>query len=92
LHQANDILMLDSHGPGDAQIGALGVTHHWELDRKIVESVRIPVIIAGGLGPDNVIAAIRAVRPAGVDPARFGIMRRDTIQMMAGSGRHSPRV
>ena len=62
-----DWLLLDSHRPGDAQIGALGVTHSWELDRKIVESVRIPVVIAGGLGPDNVIDAIRAVRPAGVD-------------------------
>ena len=62
-----DMLLLDSHRPGDMQIGALGVTHSWEIDRKIVESVRIPVIIAGGLGPDNVVEAIRMVRPAGVD-------------------------
>jgi len=62
-----DILLLDSYRPGDVQIGALGVTHSWEIDRKIVESVRIPVIIAGGLGPDNVVDAIRVVRPAGVD-------------------------
>ena len=62
-----DIMLLDSHRPGDRQIGALGVTHSWELDRKIVESVRVPVIIAGGLGPDTVVAAIEAVRPAGVD-------------------------
>jgi phosphoribosylanthranilate isomerase len=62
-----DMLLLDSHQPGDRQIGALGITHSWEIDRKIVESVRIPVIIAGGLGPDNVIDAIRAVDPAGVD-------------------------
>jgi phosphoribosylanthranilate isomerase len=62
-----DMLLLDSHRPGDTQIGALGVTHNWKLDGEIVESVRIPVIIAGGLGPDNVAAAIRAVRPAGVD-------------------------
>lgn len=62
-----DMLLLDSHRPGDAQIGALGVTHSWEIDRKIVESVRMPVFIAGGLGPDNVLDAIRMVRPAGVD-------------------------
>jgi phosphoribosylanthranilate isomerase len=62
-----DILLLDSHKPGDVQIGALGVTHSWEIDRKIVESVRIPVIIAGGLGPDNVVDAIGTVRPTGVD-------------------------
>ncbi len=62
-----DLLLLDSHRPGDRQIGALGVTHSWGIDRKIVESVRIPVIIAGGLGPDNVVDAIRAVQPAGVD-------------------------
>ena len=62
-----DMLLLDSYQLGDRQIGALGVTHSWEIDRKIVESVNIPVIIAGGLGPDNVADAIRAVQPAGVD-------------------------
>jgi len=62
-----DWLLLDSYEPGDRQIGALGVTHSWELDRRIIESVRIPVIIAGGLGPENVEEAIRMARPAGVD-------------------------
>ena len=62
-----DFLLLDSHRPSDRQIGALGVTHDWSISRRIVESVRTPVILAGGLGPDNVVEAIRAVRPAGVD-------------------------
>ena len=61
------MLLLDSHRPGDMQIGALGVTHSWEIDMKIVNSLSIPVIIAGGLGPENVAEAIRRVRPAGVD-------------------------
>jgi phosphoribosylanthranilate isomerase len=62
-----DWLLLDSYESGDRQIGALGVTHSWDLDRRIVESVRIPAIIAGGLGPENVQEAIRVARPAGVD-------------------------
>jgi phosphoribosylanthranilate isomerase len=62
-----DMLLLDSHRTGDTQIGALGVTHSWALDKQIVESIRTPVIIAGGLGPDNIIQAINTVRPAGVD-------------------------
>jgi phosphoribosylanthranilate isomerase len=62
-----DFLLLDSYRPADRQIGALGVTHDWRISRRIVERVRTPVILAGGLGPDNVADAIRAVRPAGVD-------------------------
>ena len=62
-----DWLLLDSYEFGDRQIGALGVTHSWELDRRIIESVRIPTIIAGGLGPEKVQEAIRVARPAGVD-------------------------
>ena len=62
-----DWLLLDSYESGDRQVGALGVTHSWELDRRIIESVRIPTIIAGGLGPENVQEAIRVARPTGVD-------------------------
>jgi phosphoribosylanthranilate isomerase len=62
-----DFLLLDSYQPLDRQIGALGVTHDWTISRRIVETVATPVILAGGLGPDNVAEAIRIVRPAGVD-------------------------
>jgi phosphoribosylanthranilate isomerase len=62
-----DFLLLDSHRASDRQIGALGVTHDWSISRRIVDLLRTPVILAGGLGPDNVADAIRAVRPAGVD-------------------------
>jgi hypothetical protein len=62
-----DFLLLDSHEPGDGQIGALRRTHDWRLSRTIVDRVPMPVILAGGLGPDNVAAAIAAVGPAGVD-------------------------
>ena len=62
-----DFLLLDSHRADDRQIGALGITHDWSISRRIVETVQIPVVLAGGLGPDNVADAIRAVRPFGVD-------------------------
>lgn len=62
-----DFLLLDSYSAGDKQIGALGTTHSWDLDRAIIQSVSMPVIIAGGLGSANVGEAIRATHPAGVD-------------------------
>lgn len=62
-----DFLLLDSHRPDDHQIGALGITHDWRISRRIVAAVRTPVILAGGLGPDNVAEAIKLVQPAGVD-------------------------
>ncbi|MBV8934991.1 MAG: phosphoribosylanthranilate isomerase [Alphaproteobacteria bacterium] len=65
--EAADILLLDSHDPGDRQIGGLGRVHDWSISRRIADEVGLPVILAGGLDADNVGAAIAAVRPAGVD-------------------------
>jgi phosphoribosylanthranilate isomerase len=62
-----DFLLLDTYDAGKRQFGALGRVHDWNLSRRIVDEIGIPVILAGGLGPDNVAAAITAVRPAGVD-------------------------
>ncbi|MFN8528267.1 MAG: phosphoribosylanthranilate isomerase [Anaerolineae bacterium] len=63
----SDYLILDTQAPHIEGIGASGVAHDWSVSRRIVESVRIPVILAGGLSPANVGAAMRAVRPYGVD-------------------------
>ena len=62
-----DMLILDTQAPDIDGIGASGATHDWSISRAIVESVRIPVILAGGLSPENVADAIRAVRPWAVD-------------------------
>jgi phosphoribosylanthranilate isomerase len=62
-----DFLLLDSYRATDKQIGALGVTHDWDISRRIVDLAPVPVVLAGGLGPDNVAEAIRTVHPAGVD-------------------------
>ena len=62
-----DILFLDSVAPDVNGIGIAGVTHDWNISRKIVETVSKPCILAGGLSPENVAESIRAVRPWGVD-------------------------
>ncbi len=62
-----DILILDSVSTTVPGVGAAGVTNDWNIDREIVESVNVPVILAGGLGPENVADAIEAVHPDGVD-------------------------
>jgi phosphoribosylanthranilate isomerase len=62
-----DYILTDSGLAVDTGIGASGLTHDWNIDAEIVKSVNIPVIIAGGLGPDNVEECIRQVRPYGVD-------------------------
>jgi phosphoribosylanthranilate isomerase len=50
-------------------MGGTGQTHDWNISKKIVETVKKPVILAGGLNPGNVQAAIEAVRPYAVDVA-----------------------
>ena len=62
-----DYLILDTQAPDIAGIGASGVTHDWNISREIVRQSQIPVILAGGLSPENVAEAVRVVRPWGVD-------------------------
>lgn len=62
-----DWIILDSVSEVVEGIGAAGVVHDWDLSHEIVRASTVPVILAGGLGPDNVAEAIAAVQPAGVD-------------------------
>lgn len=48
--------------------GGTGIPHDWRLSRAAREILGpLPVILAGGLTPENVAAAIRAVEPDWVD-------------------------
>lgn len=62
-----DLFITDTFDPQTGRSGATGKTHNWEISRYLVEMSPIPLILAGGLNPDNVRDAILKVRPAGVD-------------------------
>jgi phosphoribosylanthranilate isomerase len=64
-----DALLLDSGNQNLAvkELGGTGRTHNWQLSRMVVESVHVPVFLAGGLNPNNVAQAIEEVRPFGLD-------------------------
>jgi len=51
------------------QMGGTGRTYDWRKARDLAARSPRPVIMAGGLNPENVAEAIRTVRPAGVDLA-----------------------
>jgi phosphoribosylanthranilate isomerase len=62
-----DSILLDTAKSGKP--GGTGCVHDWALSRRISEQTRLPLILAGGLKPENVQEAIRAVSPYAVDTA-----------------------
>lgn len=67
LADVADYLLLDTSHPSTGVVGATGLVHDWDVSGRIVVGAQCPVILAGGLGPDNVSDAIARVRPDGVD-------------------------
>ena len=51
------------------KLGGTGQTFDWTLARKASRHGRVNIIVAGGLTPENVAAAVRAARPYAVDVA-----------------------
>ncbi len=62
-----DYFILDTNDPNRADIGATGETHNWRVSAELVRKFNVPVILAGGMSPENVAQAVRTVRPWGVD-------------------------
>ncbi|MGD9549208.1 MAG: phosphoribosylanthranilate isomerase [Candidatus Krumholzibacteriia bacterium] len=64
-----DAILLDSGNRSlpVKQLGGTGRTHDWELSARIVAQTPVPVFLAGGLNSENVLEAVRKVRPFGVD-------------------------
>ncbi|ACV11458.1 Phosphoribosylanthranilate isomerase [Halorhabdus utahensis DSM 12940] len=64
---AADGLVVDSLD--EAGGGGTGQTHDWDRTAEIVERLDVPILLAGGLTPENVAEAVETVRPFGVDTA-----------------------
>jgi phosphoribosylanthranilate isomerase len=62
-----DYFITDTFDQETGASGATGKTHNWDLSAELVQYSNKPIILAGGLTPDNVAEAIAKVNPAGVD-------------------------
>ncbi|MEM2816069.1 MAG: phosphoribosylanthranilate isomerase [Candidatus Bathyarchaeia archaeon] len=61
-----DGILADSYAAG--KHGGTGVTHDWLISRRVRDAIYPkPLILAGGLNPENVEEAIEVVRPYAVD-------------------------
>lgn len=60
-----EALVLDSPGP---RAGGNGRAHDWSLSRRLREEiVPLPVVLAGGIGPQNAREAVETVSPYALD-------------------------
>ena len=74
-------IVLDSRVRGVS--GGTGVTCDWSVAAQVVAGSPLPVMLAGGITPQNVREAIMAVRPVGVDVSS-GVERAPGIKDPAG--------
>ena len=62
-----DAFLLDSLNVAEGRVGGTGRTHDWRISAQLVKESPRPVILAGGLSPENIEEAIKVVRPYAVD-------------------------
>ncbi len=72
----SDLFLTDTLLPGSQDgadqpvagfVGITGRVCDWDMARRLVEQSPLPVILAGGISPDNAEAGLMRVRPCGID-------------------------
>jgi len=83
LAPVSDLFLTDTwlgKEPVEGYIGITGMTVDWDMAKDLVDQSEIPVILAGGISPDNVYEALGKTVPAGADSCTL-------TNMMDGNGR-----
>jgi phosphoribosylanthranilate isomerase len=89
-----DAVILDTKTA--TRIGGTGVTHDWSISRRVRDALpATPIILAGGLTPDNVARAIGEVRPYAVDvnsgvSARRGVKSPELVERFIRAAKTPP--
>lgn len=80
-----DMYITDTFDPKTGAKGATGLTHDWEVSAELTRYAPRPLMMAGGLSPENVAEAILKVRPAAVDAHSLleGTDKRKNADMIA---------
>ncbi|MCX8206867.1 MAG: phosphoribosylanthranilate isomerase [Methanothrix sp.] len=60
-----DAVLVDT--PAPSGLGGSGRTHDWSVTARMKSMLHAPLILAGGLRPENIVDAIDTVRPYAVD-------------------------
>jgi phosphoribosylanthranilate isomerase len=90
-----DAVLVDSVDESGA--GGTGETHDWARTRELVDSLDTPVVLAGGLTPENVAEAVETVDPYGVDvasgtEASGGVKDREKVEAFVRHARRGGEV
>jgi phosphoribosylanthranilate isomerase len=70
MEPVSDLFLIDTWVEEEPIRGYIGITGRpadWDLSRELVRQSAIPVIVAGGLSPQNVFEALMRVCPYGAD-------------------------
>ena len=64
-----DALLVDSidQSEGFTRMGGTGKVADWDAVGELIETIKTPVFLAGGIGPENVAQALVRIRPFGID-------------------------
>jgi phosphoribosylanthranilate isomerase len=65
--QQAGVVMIVLDTSQDGKMGGTGETSDWQVAAEIVRRSPLPVLLAGGISPDNAATALAQVCPAGLD-------------------------